>query len=56
MERIMKQMSTVSEKLNVAKISSNIKAIKQVGMTAPRAGTQSDGEVDAVGAVMLSET
>ncbi|XP_043247597.1 uncharacterized protein LOC122394654 isoform X2 [Amphibalanus amphitrite] len=29
MERIMKQMSTVSEKLNVAKISSNIKAIKQ---------------------------
>ncbi|XP_037086391.1 uncharacterized protein LOC119107123 isoform X2 [Pollicipes pollicipes] len=29
MERIMKQMSTVSEKLNVAKISSNIKALKQ---------------------------
>ena len=30
MERIMKQMSTVSEKLNVAKITSNIKTIKQV--------------------------
>ena len=30
MERIMKQMSTVSQKLNAAKISSNIRALKQV--------------------------
>ncbi|KAF0313407.1 hypothetical protein FJT64_016062 [Amphibalanus amphitrite] len=29
MERIMKQMSTVSQKLNAAKISSNIRALKQ---------------------------
>ena len=30
MERIMKQMSTVSQKLNAAKINSNIRALKQV--------------------------
>ncbi|XP_037071306.1 uncharacterized protein LOC119092449 [Pollicipes pollicipes] len=32
MERIMKQMSTVSQKLNAAKISSNIRALKQRAM------------------------